>query len=251
MSRRPVIAGNIKMFLTIGSALELFREVWSGLTGTEKAQVLYFPPFTAIAAAHELLRQSPIAIGGQNMHAAVEGAFTGEISARMLSDAGASHVLLGHSERRTLFGETDDGVRRKVEAALQHGLLPVVCVGETLEEREAGRTRDVLERQVREGLKGFDQEAMDRITLAYEPVWAIGTGRNATPEQAEEAHAFIRSVLSALFGEVASRVRILYGGSVKAENAAGLLAGENVDGALVGGACLTPVSFLAIIRAAG
>jgi triosephosphate isomerase len=251
MKRRPIVAGNIKMYLTIEAGLELFREVWRGLDGTEKAEILYFPPYTAIADAARLLRESPIRIGGQNMHPEIEGAFTGEISPRMLLDAGASHVLIGHSERRTLFGETDDGVRRKTAAALDHGLRPVVCVGETLAEREAGQTEAVLARQMREGLMGFEASKLAGLVVAYEPVWAIGTGRTATPEQANEAHRFIRGEAGGLFGgPVAENLRILYGGSVKPDNAESLLSGSDVDGALVGGACLRPDSFLAIIRAA-
>jgi triosephosphate isomerase len=252
VSRQPIIAGNIKMFLTIEAALELFREVWAGLSGNEAARVLYFPPFTCLADGARLLAQSPIRVGGQNMHWEGEGAFTGEISPRMLRDAGATHVLIGHSERRTLFGETDETVRKKVESALVHGLQPIVCIGETLEERESGRMEAVLERQVREGLRGLDRSTLTReVTIAYEPVWAIGTGRNATPEQAQEAHRFIRGQLSGIAGEGAESMRILYGGSVKADNASSLLLGPDVDGALVGGACLKPESFLSIIRAAG
>lgn len=251
MSRQPIVAGNIKMFLTIEACLELFRQVWAGLNGKERAQVLYFPPFTCLPDGARLLAGSPLGIGGQNMYWAAEGAFTGEISPRMLRDAGASHVLIGHSERRTLFGETDETVRRKVEAALAHALFPIVCIGETLEERESGRTEAVLSRQIRQGFKELDAAPVRSLALAYEPVWAIGTGRNATPEQAQEAHRFIRGELALLFGAEAAALRILYGGSVKPENAADLLSQPDVDGALVGGACLKPDSFLSIIRAAG
>jgi triosephosphate isomerase len=252
MNRRPIVAGNIKMYLTIEAALELGRQVWRGLDGTETAEVLYFPPYTAIADLARVLRESPIAVGGQNMHPSIEGAFTGEISPRMLLDAGAGHVLIGHSERRTLFGETDDGVRLKTIAALEHGLRPVVCVGETLEEREGGRMEEVLARQVREGLRDLDPAKIAGLVVAYEPVWAIGTGRTATPEQANEAHGFLRGEIAGILGRpAADGLRILYGGSVKPDNAESLLSQSDVDGALVGGACLRPDSFLAIIRAAG
>jgi len=251
VSRRPLIAGNIKMFLTIDAARELFRNVWSGLSRREGAEIVYFPPFTILPDAARLLRSSPIGVGGQNMYPGAEGAFTGEISPRMLLDAGATYVLIGHSERRTLFGETDLGVRARATSALEHGLLPVVCVGETLAERQAGETETVLSRQVTAGLSGIAPVPRSKLVIAYEPVWAIGTGMTATPEQAAEAHRFIRSELSKLYGGAAEEIRILYGGSVKADNARDLLALPDVDGALVGGACLRPDSFLAIIAAAG
>ncbi len=249
MNRRPIIAGNIKMYLTIESALELFKGVWSGLSGQEACDVVYFPPATVVADASRLLRESSIETGGQNMHWELEGAFTGEISPRMLLNAGCRWVLIGHSERRTLFGETDEQVNRKVRTAIEHGLKPMVCIGETLEERESDRTEAVLRRQVAEGLAGLPPGS--DVVVAYEPVWAIGTGKTATPAQANSAHAFIRKELGGLLGSEADTVRILYGGSVKPDNAAGLMAEPEIDGALVGGACLNPDSFLKIIRATG
>lgn len=251
MSRRPLVAGNIKMFLTVEGVLELLRGVRGGLTGSEAAEVAYFPPFTALADAGRLLKGGSIGLGGQDFHWADEGAFTGEVSARMLLDVGCQWVLIGHSERRTLFGETDAGVNRKAKAALQYGLTPVVCIGETLKEREAGRTEEVLGRQVDEGLAELGDEGIGRLVVAYEPVWAIGTGKTATPAMAQEAHAFIRSRLARVAPTAAGGLRILYGGSVKPDNAAELLGQADVDGALVGGACLAPQSFLTIIRAAG
>lgn len=252
MTRRPLVAGNIKMFLTVEAALELFRAVRAGLGGREAAEVAYFPPFTALADAARLLSGSPIALGGQDLFWEAEGAYTGEVSARMLLDVGCQWALVGHSERRQYFGETDATVRRKVEAALAHGLFPMVCVGETLEERETGATESVLGRQVAAALEGLSEAQLDRMAVAYEPVWAIGTGKTATPDLAQAAHAYLRREIAArTSAAAAARLRILYGGSVKPDNAAGLLGQPDIDGALVGGACLAPASFLTIIRAAG
>jgi triosephosphate isomerase len=252
VSRRPIVAGNIKMFLTAPAVLELLRGVRSGLGGGEAAEVAYFPPFTALADAGRLLAGSPIALGGQNLHWEAEGAFTGEVSARMLLDVGCRWALVGHSERRQFFGETDATVRRKIDAALEHGLSPMVCVGETLAERESGATEDVLARQVAVALEGLSDDQLARMAVAYEPVWAIGTGKTATPELAQAAHEFLRREIGARTSTAAAaRLRLLYGGSVKPDNAAGLLGQPDIDGALVGGACLAPASFLGIIRAAG
>jgi triosephosphate isomerase len=252
VSRRPLNAGNIKMFLTAPAVLELLRGVRAGLTGHEAADVAYFPPFTALADAARLLAAGPIALGGQNLHWEAEGAYTGEISSRMLLDVGCRWALVGHSERRQYFGDTDATVRRKVEAALAHGLSPMICVGETLAEREAGATEAVLGRQVAAALEGLADDQVDRLAVAYEPVWAIGTGKTATPDMAQTAHEFLRREIGARTSPgAAGRLRILYGGSVKPDNAEGLLGQPDIDGALVGGACLAPASFLAIIRAAG
>ena len=248
--RRPLVAGNWKMYKTSAEARELVRQLAAGL-GDARAEVVVVPPFPLLAAAREALGTSPIGLGAQNMHPEKEGAFTGEVSPPMLKDAGCSHVVLGHSERRQLFGETDDGVGRKARSAVDHALVPIVCVGETLAERDGNRTLEVVERQVERGLRDLTPDETARIVIAYEPVWAIGTGRNATPEQAQEVHAFIRRHVARSHGEpVAAAVRILYGGSVKPDNAASLLGQTDVDGALVGGASLKADSFLAIVRAA-
>ena len=206
-------------------------------------------PYTAIAVAAESAKQTKLVIGAQNLHDAREGAFTGEISALMLLDAGASFVLLGHSERRHLFGETDAFIHRKVLRALQDDLQPVLCVGETLPEREAGKTKEILERQIQTALSGVSEKEAEKIIVAYEPVWAIGTGNTATPKMAQEAHLFCRRSLEDLFGHrMASLIRILYGGSVKAENMKDIVSQKEIDGVLVGGASLEPKSFAAIIQ---
>jgi triosephosphate isomerase len=245
--RRLLIAGNWKMHKTIPEALDLVRELKELVKDVNDRDILVCPPFTALYPVSRELEGSNIVLGGQNMYFEEQGAFTGEISPLMLKDAGCSHVILGHSERRHIFGETDELVNKKVLSAINHGLIPILCVGELLEERENGKTQEVVEKQVREGLKGVDGN--DEFVIAYEPVWAIGTGKTATPELAEEVHLFIRQVLSDMFGsEKANSVRILYGGSVKPENAAGLLNMENIDGALVGGASLKAESFAKIVK---
>jgi triosephosphate isomerase len=248
--RRPLMAGNWKMYKTVGEALALVSEIRAGLAvRTPEVDVLVAPPFTALYAVSEALRGSGILLAGQNMHWEKDGAFTGEVSGPMLRDGGCSHVILGHSERRQLFGETDEGVARKARAALDQGLTPILCVGETLAERESDRTHEVVERQVERALRALSPDETANSVLAYEPVWAIGTGKAATPEQAQEVHAFIRKRVSASHGEpVAAALRILYGGSVKPENIAALMAQPDLDGALVGGACLKADSFLKILR---
>jgi triosephosphate isomerase len=249
--RRPLIAGNWKMNAGGADACPLADEVAAVAEGARRVQVVVAPPFTALAAvAQELAEaQSSVGIAGQNMHFAPSGAFTGEISAAMLKDAGASWVLLGHSERRQLFGETDELVAKKTTAALEADLRPIVCVGETLAEREAGSTLAVVEKQVRAVVDVLAKEPGYGV-VAYEPVWAIGTGKVAQPADAQEVHAFIRKLLLQVSEELAESTRILYGGSVKADNAAGLLAQDDLDGALVGGASLDAASFGEIIRAA-
>lgn len=248
--RRSFIAGNWKMFKTAEEGAGLVRELSQLLDGCDKADVAVCPPFTALPAAAAELTDSRIELGAQNMHWEASGAFTGEISAGMLVAAGCRHVILGHSERRQLFGETDETVNRKIKAALAAGLHPIVCVGETLAEREAGRTKAVVEAQVRGSLAALESKDMLKITLAYEPVWAIGTGRNATPDQAQEVHADIRALLAELFGKAcAEAVRIQYGGSVKPSNAKAILAQSDIDGALVGGASLKASEFAEIVRA--
>jgi len=248
--RRPVLAGNWKMYKTATQAGQLASELRKGAGDVlEGREVVVAPPFTAIPVVAEALRGSGIGLAAQNMHHQVEGAFTGEVSPAMLRDAGCSHVILGHSERRQFFGETDDGVARKAEAALAHGLTPIVCVGESLTEREAGRTLEVVERQTARALLGLSGDRVAGILVAYEPVWAIGTGKVATPEQAQEVHAFIRGLVARSQGEPASQaVRILYGGSVKPDNIAALMSQADIDGALVGGASLAADSFLKIVH---
>ncbi len=249
--RKPFIAGNWKMNETIADGLELATSVVRGLGDEKRADVAVIPPFLAIPAVAEALRDTPVSVGAQNVFWERGGAFTGEISPPMLRDAGCAFALVGHSERRHVIGEDDSIVRRKLEALLDEELDVILCIGEKLEEREAGRTEKRLETQVRAGLEGLDAAAMNRVTVAYEPVWAIGTGKTASPEQAQQAHAFVRGLLAELFGrEVSQRVRIQYGGSVKPANAAELLALPDVDGALVGGAALKSDSFLGIIEAA-
>lgn len=246
--RTPFVAGNWKMHNTRAEGRELVRAIRDGL-GAPPVDVAVCPPFTALTAAAEEIEGSPIKLGAQNVYCAPKGAFTGEISADMLTDAGCSHVIIGHSERRQHFGETGELLRRKVRAAIEGGLDVIYCVGETLEDREAGRTEAVVARHLDE-VVAADVPAQ-RLTIAYEPVWAIGTGKTATPEQAQEVHAFIRGKLSGVFGDaVAATMRIQYGGSVKPGNAAGLMACPDIDGALVGGACLVAADFLAIIAAA-
>jgi triosephosphate isomerase len=244
------MAGNWKMYKTAAEAATLARALRDALEGGKLAvDVLVAPPFTSIPPVVEALRGSPIAVAGQNMHWEKEGAFTGEVSPPMLRDAGCTHVILGHSERRQLFGETDEGVARKAKAAHSFGLTPIVCIGETLAEREADRTMEVVERQLERALRALTPDEAAASVVAYEPVWAIGTGRNATPDQAQEVHTFIRRKVSASHGEpVASALRILYGGSVKPDNIGALMAQPDLDGALVGGASLTAESFLKIVQ---
>jgi triosephosphate isomerase (TIM) len=247
--RRPVIAGNWKMYKTIAEASAFIRDLRPLVAKADHCEVIVAPPFTALRAAADAARGSNIAVAGQDVHWDVEGAHTGDVSTRMLMDAGATHVIIGHSERRHDHGETDEEVNRKLKAALAAGLLPIFCVGETLEEREAGRTAEVLERQFTRGLLGLTAPEFSRIIMAYEPVWAIGTGRTATPEMAAESHAHLRKLAGARFGDVtADQARILYGGSVKPENIKGLMAQTEIDGALVGGASLNVDSFAAIVN---
>jgi triosephosphate isomerase len=250
VARRKFVCGNWKMHRTAPEARALAREVRAGVEALAAAvDVAVAPPYTALAAVGAELAGSAIGLAAQNLHWEVQGAFTGEISAPMLADAGCGFVLVGHSERRQLFGETDESVRRKVAAALAAGLHPIVCVGETLPERESGRTLEVVGRQVRAALHGLAAEA-GRLTLAYEPVWAIGTGRTASAAQAQEVHAAVRAILRELAPAAAEQVRIQYGGSVKPENAAELMSQPDVDGALVGGASLKAADFVQIVKGA-
>jgi triosephosphate isomerase len=250
MSRKPFIAGNWKMHGRAGEARALAAGLKERLGGVTNVDVGIAPPFTALDTVHGEIAGTSILLGGQNLHEEPKGAFTGEISAAMLVEAGCQFVIVGHSERRQFFGETDAGVAKKLRAAAAAGLVPIVCVGETLAEREAGRTEAVVEGQIRGALTGLGDVAPG-LVVAYEPVWAIGTGRTATPEQAEEVHAKIRGWLREILGaERAEATRIQYGGSVKADNAKTLLSQPNIDGALVGGASLDAASFEAIVLAA-
>lgn len=249
--RRLFVAGNWKMVTTLPEAAALIKALKVKVLNIEKVDMAVFPPFTNLSTIAELLRGSAIKFGGQNLHWEEKGAFTGEISAAMLLSVGCEFVLIGHSERRQYFGETDDTVNRRLQRALAAGLQPIVCLGETLAQRQAGDTQRVLETQVRGAFKGITAENFSSVTIAYEPVWAIGTGVNATPEQAQEAHVFIRGLLRELYNEnLAKACRIQYGGSVKSSNAAELLQQPDIDGALVGGASLEAEGFAAIIKAA-
>jgi triosephosphate isomerase len=246
-----MIAGNWKMNLTLAEAAQLIKALADGIKGLSGVEVLVAPPFTTLLRVKEAIGKAPILLAGQNMHWEASGAFTGEVSASMLADAGCTHVILGHSERRTLFGETDEIIDRKAASAVKKGLIPIVCIGETLEEREKGLTFQIIERQLNLSLKSFREgkHLPPAAILAYEPVWAIGTGRTATPDQAQEVHQFIRQWLKAQFGEpTAHAVRVLYGGSVKPDNVRDLMSKPDIDGALVGGASLKPESFLPIVR---
>jgi len=248
VARRKFVCGNWKMHGTVAEATALAGEVRDAV-GRATIQVAIAPPFTALHAVRQILAGGPVELAAQTVHWEPKGAFTGEVSAPMLAEVGCRHVIVGHSERRQFFGETDESVRKKTGAVLAAGMLPIVCVGETLAEREAGRTLDVVGRQVRGGLAGFG-EALAAVTVAYEPVWAIGTGKTATSAQAQEVHAAIRLILRELCGALAEGIRIQYGGSVKADNAAELLSQPDVDGALVGGASLKAADFAAIVKGA-
>ena len=250
MSRRvPVIAGNWKMYKSAAETRAYFEQFRPLVAQTAHCEVVIAPPFPALEAAAAAAKGSPIRIAAQNLHWEAEGAFTGEVSGPMLVAAGCSHVIIGHSERRQYFGETDQTVNRRLRAALGAGLFPIVCIGERLEEREAGRTEAVLIEQFGGGFAALTGEEFSPILIAYEPVWAIGTGRTATPEIAAEAHRVIRDRAGSQFGAAAGeRVRILYGGSVKPDNIKGLMARPEIDGALVGGASLDPQAMALIVN---
>ena len=249
--RTKFVAGNWKMYTTLATARQLAAAVAQGLGAEQRVRVAVCPPFPYLLAVGEVLRGSAVALGAQNAFHEKEGAFTGEVSPTMLADVGCRHVILGHSERRHKFGETDAFINRKVHAVLAAGLQVILCLGETLDERRSNRTEAVLETQLHGSLAGLDAAKMAQVVLAYEPVWAIGTGQNATPEQAQQAHAFIRDRIAEKFGEeTASKLPIQYGGSVKPDNAATLLHQPDVDGGLIGGASLKADDFLAIVRAA-
>ena len=247
--RKPVIAGNWKMYKTIAEAVDFIEKIKPVADKAEHCEVIVAPPFTALAAAALAAKGSKVSVSAQDVHWDKEGAHTGDVSTVMLLDAGCTHVIIGHSERRHDHGETNDQVNRKVKAALAAGLTPIVCVGETLAERESGRTSEVLTTQFQGSLAGLTATDFSRIIIAYEPVWAIGTGRTATPEIAAEAHSVLRGLARQTFGgQEANGVRILYGGSVKPDNVHGLMAQEEIDGALVGGASLKVDSFTALVN---
>jgi triosephosphate isomerase len=249
--RIPIIAGNWKLFKTSSEALELVTGIMPLVKDTKGVEIVVAPVFTVLSRVRDLLAGSNVRLSAQNCYWEEEGAFTGEVSPKMLLDAGCSHVIIGHSERRQYFGETDATVNRKIKAAIAAGLTVLFCIGETLAERESGKTFDVLKRQVTGGLEGIPEADLAKLVIAYEPVWAIGTGKTASDEQAQEAHAFIRPELANLYGQAAATaMRILYGGSVKPENIRGLIAQPDIDGALVGGASLKADSFAAIVNGA-
>jgi triosephosphate isomerase len=249
--RTPLIAGNWKMNKTIDEAMELVKALHYGLQHPEatKLEIVVAPTYVALNKVADFLKDSFIGVSSQDLFWEDSGAFTGQISAPMLKDAGAEYAIIGHSERRQLFHETDDTVNKKIKAALTHKLIPIFCIGETLEEREAGKVNEVIGAQFSGGLAGLTLEDVAKIVIAYEPIWAIGTGKTASPEQAEEVHTMIREMLAKQFGQAtADIVRVLYGGSVKPANAKELLSQPNIDGALVGGASLKPEDFIGIIK---
>jgi triosephosphate isomerase (TIM) len=243
----PFIAGNWKMHKDVAATVRYVKELRLLVKDVTDVEIVVAPPFTSLHPAAEAARNSNVAVAGQDLYWEAEGAFTGEVSAAMIREAGAEYVIVGHSERRTLFGETDGRVRQKVAAAFAAGLTPIACIGETLAERDAGATFAVLDRQLAEGLQGLSAGQVAQLVLAYEPVWAIGTGRTATPGQAAEVHAHIRAWLRGAYGEAAGRCHIIYGGSVKPDNIGVLIGETDVDGALVGGASLEVEPFVQIV----
>jgi len=246
--RTPIIAGNWKMYKTVADTVKYVKEFRKMVNNVSGVEIVIAPPFTALHAAAEAARNSNVAIAAQDLYWEREGAFTGEISAQMIREAGAEYVIIGHSERRTLFGETDTAVNQKTIAAFAAGLTPIVCIGETLDQRDRNETMDVLDRQIKQGLEGLTGGQLAQLVIAYEPVWAIGTGRTASPAQAGEAHTHIRGRLRQWFGaEAADACHVIYGGSVKPENAKDLVGQADVDGALVGGASLDIRAFFDIV----
>ncbi len=249
MARKIFIAGNWKMNKTAAETAELASALKASLAPfAGKCEIAVCPTFTSLATAVEILKGSNVKVGAQNIHWADNGAYTGEISGAMLKEIGVEYVIIGHSERRQYFGETDETVNQRIKAALKYGLKPIVCIGETLAEREGGVTNTVLEKQIRGAFADISAADMDAVTIAYEPVWAIGTGKTATPEVAQETHAFIRSVLTALYGDKAQDIVVQYGGSMKPENSGALVSKQDIDGGLIGGAALKADSFTALIQ---
>ena len=248
-NRKPLIAGNWKMYKTSAEAAETARQLVDLTTDVEAVDIMIAPTFTALEAVSGVVAGSRVSLGAQNLYWEKEGAYTGEISSGMLVSAGCQYVIIGHSERRQFFGETDETVNNKIKAALDGGLIPVMCVGETEQERDAGQTFSVLDKQVKSGLHNYVANDLGTLVVAYEPVWAIGTGKTATKDQAQEAHHHIRGLLTELYGDTLSAsLRILYGGSVKPDNVSALMAMPDIDGALVGGASLDAESFSKIIH---
>ena len=249
MARKIFIAGNWKMNKTAAETAELASALKASLAQfAGKCEIAVCPTFTSLATAVEILKGSNVKVGAQNIHWADNGAYTGEISGAMLKEIGVEYVIIGHSERRQYFGETDETVNQRIKAALKYGLKPIVCIGETLAEREGGVTNTVLEKQIRGAFADITAADMDAVTIAYEPVWAIGTGKTATPDVAQETHAFIRSVLTALYGDKAQDIVVQYGGSMKPENSGALVSKQDIDGGLIGGAALKADSFTALIQ---
>jgi triosephosphate isomerase (TIM) len=249
MTRKKLIAANWKMYKTPDQTTAFFAEFLPMVAGHSRDEIVVCPPFVDLLAAVEAARGSNVAVGAQNIHWAKDGAFTGEVSPIMLTAIEVTHVIIGHSERRQYFNETDDTVNRKLEIALENGLTPIVCVGEVLEEREAGLTEDVLRRQCTRAFNGISARKAAKLAIAYEPVWAIGTGKTATPEMASDAHMVIRHEAEKSFGkDFAQKLRILYGGSVKPDNATALMSEDEIDGALVGGASLDAANFTKIVK---
>jgi triosephosphate isomerase len=247
--RRPLIAGNWKMHKNVSESVALVSQLKEMVADAKGVEVVVAPPFTALAAVAQVLKGSNILLSAQNTFWEESGAYTGEVSPSMLKDIGCACTIIGHSERRQYFGETNETVNKKLKTSLKASLLPIVCIGETLEERETGKTLKVIEEQLRGGLKGLSSAEMEKVVIAYEPVWAIGTGKTATSEQAQEVHLFIRKVIAELFGsKLAESLRILYGGSVKADTIDELMAQKDIDGALVGGASLKADSFARIVK---
>jgi len=247
--RRPLIAGNWKLHKTLAEAKDLAQQLVKETKDISDRDIVISPVYTALAVVAEMTKGSTVEVAAQNCYPVASGAYTGEVSAELLKDAGCSYVIIGHSERRQLFGETDEFINSKVAKTIEIGLKPILCIGETLEERESGAMLDVLTRQIKGGLNGLHAEQMAHVVIAYEPVWAIGTGKTATDEQAQEAHSFIRGLIQGMFNPyVAQSTRILYGGSVKPNNVDGLMGMDDIDGALVGGASLKAEDFLRIIK---
>jgi triosephosphate isomerase len=248
-TRKPLIAGNWKMYKTSAEAVEFVQKFKPLISGAADRDIMIAPAFPALEAADAALKGTGVGLGAQDLFWETEGAFTGQVSPKMITAAGCRYVIIGHSERRQYFGETDDTVNRKIRAAVKAGLIPVMCVGESEKEREAGLTLPVLDKQIKDGLKNLVTAELGSLVIAYEPVWAIGTGKTATAAQAQEVHRFIRSLVQGLFGAgLAASLRILYGGSVKPENISELMAMADIDGALVGGASLNPDSFAKIVK---
>lgn len=247
--RKPIIAGNWKMYKDVTEAVELTNSIKRSVFDVENVEIVICPPFVDLGDVGEMLIESNLSMGAQNCYWETEGAFTGEVSAPMIKSIGCKYVIIGHSERRKYFQETDETVNQKIKAAIDSGLIPIMCVGETLEERESERTIEVVKRQVTGGLKGFSEKYIDSLVIAYEPVWAIGTGKTATPDQAQEVHKVIRDLLSKLYSETLANSKcILYGGSVKPSNIKDLMSEEDIDGGLIGGASLKSEDFVDIIK---